>query len=40
VMWRGKPIFIRHRTDAEIAAAQDLPVDDLPDPLSRPACKH
>jgi len=37
VMWRGKPIFIRHRTDAEIAAAQDLPVDDLPDPLARNA---
>jgi ubiquinol-cytochrome c reductase iron-sulfur subunit len=37
VMWRGKPIFIRHRTDAEIAEAQDLPVDDLPDPLARNA---
>ncbi len=37
VMWRGKPIFIRHRTDAEIAEAKDLPVDDLPDPLARNA---
>jgi ubiquinol-cytochrome c reductase iron-sulfur subunit len=37
VMWRGKPIFIRHRTDAEINAAKDLPVDELPDPLARNA---
>ena len=36
-MWRGKPIFIRHRTTEEIAAAKDLPVDDLPDPLARNA---
>ena len=25
VMWRGKPIFIRHRTEQEIAKAKDLP---------------
>ena len=25
VMWRGKPIFIRHRTDKEIAEAKDTP---------------
>ena len=37
VMWRGKPIFIRHRTDKEIAEAKDTPVDDLPDPLARNA---
>ena len=37
VMWRGKPIFIRHRTDAEISKAKDLPADDLPDPLARNA---
>ena len=37
VMWRGKPIFIRHRTDEEIAKAKDAPVDDLPDPLARNA---
>ena len=24
VMWQGKPVFIRHRTEAEIAAAQDV----------------
>ena len=37
VMWRGKPIFIRHRTEEEIAKAKDAPVDDLPDPLARNA---
>ena len=37
VMWRGKPIFVRRRTDAEIKAAQTEPVDDLPDPLARNA---
>jgi ubiquinol-cytochrome c reductase iron-sulfur subunit len=37
VMWRGKPIFIRHRTDKEIAEAKAIPVDDLPDPLARNA---
>jgi ubiquinol-cytochrome c reductase iron-sulfur subunit len=35
VMWRGKPIFIRNRTEAEITSARDTPVDDLPDPLAR-----
>jgi ubiquinol-cytochrome c reductase iron-sulfur subunit len=37
VMWRGKPIFIRHRTDKEIAEAKDTPLDDLIDPLARNA---
>jgi len=37
VMWRGKPIFIRHRTDKEIAQAKDTPLDDLIDPLARNA---
>lgn len=32
VMWRKKPVFIRHRTDKEIAAAQDVNLDDLRDP--------
>ncbi len=32
VMWRGKPLFIRHRTPAEIAAAEACPMGDLPDP--------
>jgi ubiquinol-cytochrome c reductase iron-sulfur subunit len=37
VMWRGKPIFIRHRTDEEITKAKDVTVDDLRDPLARSA---
>ena len=37
VMWRGKPIFIRHRTGDEIAKAKDAPLDDLLDPLARNA---
>ena len=32
VKWRGKPVFIRHRTAAEIAEAQAVPVTDLRDP--------
>lgn len=32
VQWRGKPIFISHRTPAEIKAAQDTPLSDLKDP--------
>ncbi len=33
VVWRGKPVFIRHRTEEEIALANLLP-EDLPDPQS------
>ncbi|MDP3371384.1 MAG: ubiquinol-cytochrome c reductase iron-sulfur subunit [Candidatus Paracaedibacteraceae bacterium] len=32
VMWRGKPVFIRHRTPAEITAAQKASLRTLPDP--------
>ena len=32
VMWRGKPVFVRHRTAAEITAARETPVSQLPDP--------
>jgi ubiquinol-cytochrome c reductase iron-sulfur subunit len=32
VMWRGKPVFIRHRTPEEIAEAKDVTVSQLPDP--------
>ena len=32
VNWRGKPVFIRHRTQAEIAEAKAVSLDDLPDP--------
>ncbi|WP_171097619.1 MULTISPECIES: ubiquinol-cytochrome c reductase iron-sulfur subunit [unclassified Ruegeria] len=38
VKWLGKPVFIRHRTGAEIAEAQkqdEEAVGDLPDPLAR-----
>jgi ubiquinol-cytochrome c reductase iron-sulfur subunit len=37
VMWRGKPIFIRHRTKKEIEEAKAVLLDDLPDPLARNA---
>lgn len=29
VAWMGKPIFIRHRTEAEIQAAQDTDIENL-----------
>jgi len=32
VMWRGKPVFIRNRTEDEIEAATAVDVSDLPDP--------
>jgi ubiquinol-cytochrome c reductase iron-sulfur subunit len=31
VLWRGKPVFIRHRTADEIKAAQDVKLTDLVD---------
>jgi ubiquinol-cytochrome c reductase iron-sulfur subunit len=34
-MWRGKPVFIRNRTEAEIEAARETPLDQLPDRLAR-----
>ena len=34
-MWRGKPLFIRHRTKDEIDAAANVDPKDLPDGLSR-----
>jgi ubiquinol-cytochrome c reductase iron-sulfur subunit len=30
-MWRGKPIFIRNRTKAEVQSAEDVDVKNLPD---------
>ena len=36
VTWRGKPVFVRHRTEEEIGAAVDTPVDSLPDPQEDP----
>lgn len=32
IMWRGKPVFVRRRTDAEIEVAKNEPLNDLPDP--------
>jgi len=34
VMWRGKPVFVRHRTAAEIEAAEETDVSELRDPQS------
>jgi len=32
VKWRGKPVFVRHRTKKEIEDAQAVPLAELPDP--------
>ena len=32
VKWRGKPVFIRHRTPDEIAKAKAVKLSELPDP--------
>lgn len=32
VKWRGKPVFIRHRTAAEIKSSEDVDLKMLPDP--------
>jgi ubiquinol-cytochrome c reductase iron-sulfur subunit len=32
VSWRGSPVFVRHRTDAEIKAAADVNLAELRDP--------
>ena len=37
VKFLGKPVFIRHRTEDEIAAANDVDVSTLPDPDARNA---
>lgn len=34
VKWRGKPVFVRHRTAKEIQEARAVPVNSLPDPQS------
>jgi len=31
-MWRGLPVFVRHRTAAEIEEARAVPLSDLKDP--------
>ncbi|ARO15761.1 ubiquinol-cytochrome c reductase iron-sulfur subunit [Ketogulonicigenium robustum] len=37
VLWQGRPVFIRARTDAEIARARSESADQLPDALARNA---
>ena len=32
VVWRGHPVFVRHRTKEEIDAAAKVPLSELPDP--------
>ena len=32
IVWRGKPVFVRHRTAKEIEDARAVPQTDLPDP--------
>jgi len=34
IMWRGKPVFIRHRTADEVERANGVELADLPDPVS------
>ena len=34
VVWRGKPVFIRHRTADEIKAAQGVALGELKDPMT------
>ncbi|WP_371872879.1 ubiquinol-cytochrome c reductase iron-sulfur subunit [Notoacmeibacter sp. MSK16QG-6] len=33
--WRGKPVFIRNRTEQEVEEANQVPLDDLKDPVAR-----
>jgi ubiquinol-cytochrome c reductase iron-sulfur subunit len=35
VLWRGKPVFVRHRTKEEITKAVDTKISDLIDPSAR-----
>ena len=37
IKWRGNPVFIRHRTPAEIAAAKAVKMEELKDPQARNA---
>lgn len=34
IMWRGSPVFIRHRTAKEIEEARTVDLGDLPDPAT------
>ena len=35
IKWRGNPVFIRHRTAAEIDASKAVKLEDLKDPIAR-----
>jgi ubiquinol-cytochrome c reductase iron-sulfur subunit len=35
IKWRGNPVFIRHRTKAEVDLAKSIKIADLIDPVSR-----
>ena len=35
IMWRGTPVFIRHRTAKEIEDATNVALGDLPEPAGR-----
>ena len=37
IKWRGNPVFIRHRNQAEIEASKTVKMEDLKDPLARNA---
>lgn len=37
VKWRGKPVFIRNRTDKEVEEARNVDLSELKDPLARVA---
>ncbi len=37
IKWRGKPVFIRHRTKEEIEGAKKTPLAELKDPIARNA---
>ncbi len=37
VKWRGKPVFIRNRTDQEVEEAKAVALSDLKDPVARNA---
>ena len=39
VKWLGKPVFIRRRTEEEIASARDAALSDMPDQSARNANK-
>ena len=34
ILWRGLPVFVRHRTQAEIDEAKAVPLSDLKDPAT------